>query len=305
MPSRSAIASIVFFLSFFVDPALILSSNDKAPILVTPAWVYEHSNDSGLVVLNVAQNARLYREGHIPGARFLWPGWITSSTPELSVEVASVAQLDTLLEGMGVSTGSRIILCGVGGNVSMVARVYVTLEYLGAGERTSILDGGFEAWKSAGYPASQAVPLVTRGSFTPSLQPETVVDAEYVNSRLTAKGTAILDARSPNYFHGLAGGSPRPGHIPGAHNLFYTTLFDSTDRYLPVDSLRTRFASAGFASGDEIITYCHVGQTACAAYVAARLLGHRVHLYDGSFEDWSGRQDLPMEDEPRVTPALK
>lgn len=47
--------------------------------------------------------------------------------------------------------------------------------------------------------------------------------------------------------------------------------------------------------GNDVITYCHVGQTACVDYVAARSLGYNVHLYDGSFEDWSGREDLPLE----------
>ena len=112
---------------------------------------------------------------------------------------------------------------------------------------------------------------------------------------MNTNGVAILDARAPNFYTGKDNnGFPRAGHIPGALNLFYTTLFDTTDRYLPLDSLKARFAVAGIKPDDDIITYCHVGQTASSDYVAAKVLGHNVHLYDGSFDEWSGREDLPV-----------
>jgi 3-mercaptopyruvate sulfurtransferase SseA len=30
-------------------------------------------------------------------------------------------------------------------------------------------------------------------------------------------------------------------------------------------------------------------------YLVARLLGYRVHLYDGSFEDWSAHPEWPIQ----------
>jgi thiosulfate/3-mercaptopyruvate sulfurtransferase len=44
-----------------------------------------------------------------------------------------------------------------------------------------------------------------------------------------------------------------------------------------------------------VITYCHIGQQATAVLFAARLLGHPVLLYDGSFEDWSRRDGWPVD----------
>ena len=272
-----------------------VAKNEPERILVTPAWLSEHLNDPNIVILNVSQNKRDYRRGHIPGARFVWTTSFAASNPELSFELPSIDQLDTLLEGLGISNTSRIVLCSVNGNVSPTARLYITLEYFGMGDRTSILDGGFEAWKTEGHPVSKEDSRFARGSFTPHLQKESIVDGDYVKSKMNVAGITIVDARAPQFYNGVGGGFPRAGHIPGARNLYFSTLFDTTNKYLPDDSLRLKFSQAGIQPGGEIITYCHVGQTASAVYVAAKRLGYHVHLYDGSFEDWSGREDFPIE----------
>ena len=297
-----------FFLLAFLFVLTIsgsTASDNNASVLVTPKWLAEHLKDPDLVVLNVAQNARAYRNGHVPSARFLWVTNFAASNPELTFQLVPVEQLDTLLEGLGVSNHSRVVLCGVNGNVSPTARAYITLEYLGMGDRTSILDGGLEAWKTAGYEVSKETPAYKRGSFSPRLKQDAIVDVEYVKSNKDKNGIALLDARAPEFYNGIGGGFPRPGRIPGARNLFFATLFDTTNQYLPLDSIKAKFDAAGIKPDDEIITYCHIGQTASSDYVAAKLLGHKVHLYDGSFEDWSGREDLPVFVEPKKEPEKK
>jgi len=296
----------LFILLFCLLPvAIAAGTSERGRILVTPAWLDEHLNDPDLVVLTVAQNARIYRGGHIPGSRFLWFTSIAASNPELSVELVPLNQLDTLMEGLGISNDSRIVLCGVGGNASATARAFVTFEYIGMGDRTAILDGGYEAWRAAGLPVSKETPATKRTEFIPHLKEDAVVDFAYVNAHKDAGNVTLLDARAPEFFAGTKGGSPRPGRIPGAHNLFYMSLYDTTDRFLPPDSLRAKFTASGVKPGDRIITYCHVGQTASSVYFAARLLGHTVHLYDGSFEDWSAREDLPVEVEPKRTSVTR
>ncbi|MBI1803279.1 MAG: sulfurtransferase [Ignavibacteriae bacterium] len=288
-------ARILMTCVLILSVVLTLCADESAPVFVTTAWLADHLNDPDLIILNVAQNKRDYRRGHIPGTRFLWVTSFATPNPELSFELPAVEHLDTLLEGLGVSNDSRIILCGVNGNVSPTARMYITLEYLGMGDRTSILDGGFDAWKAEGRPISKDTPTFKRSSFTPHLQKDAIVDGEYVKSKLNTAGVTIVDARAPQFYNGNGGGFPRVGHIPGAKNLYFATLVDTSNKYLPDDSLRAKFSAAGIPSGNDIITYCHVGQTASTVFVAAKRLGYHVHLYDGSFEDWSGRDEFPVE----------
>ena len=59
--------------------------------------------------------------------------------------------------------------------------------------------------------------------------------------------------------------------------------------------LRARFAEAGVKDGQTVVTYCHIGQQASLVWFAARLLGFDARLYDGSFQDWAGRAELPVE----------
>jgi thiosulfate/3-mercaptopyruvate sulfurtransferase len=85
------------------------------------------------------------------------------------------------------------------------------------------------------------------------------------------------------------------GHIPGAVSLPYAAVVDESLHYLPADTLRARFAAAGVEPEDEIISYCYRGKAACLIYVAARLAGHEAHVFDGSFEEWRGHVELPLE----------
>ncbi|MBI4811627.1 MAG: sulfurtransferase [Ignavibacteriales bacterium] len=291
--------TLFFFLLLVLIASLPQQTNaqsNNSAIFVTTSWLAEHINDPSIVVLHVAPIRRDYERGHIPGARFLWNGWIFLSNPELSYELLPIEQLETTLEKLGVSNESRIILCGIGGNVNQVARVFVTLDYLGMDDRISILDGGFDAWKAEGKPVTKEIPVYQPGSFTPKLNPSAIVDAEYVKSNLHKSDVSIIDVRAPQFYNGTtSGGHPRAGAIPTAKNIFSGSLVDSTNKMIPMMRIEEKFDSAGVKKGNDVIVYCHSGVSACLVYAAARSLGYTPHLYDGSFEDWSSREDLPIE----------
>jgi thiosulfate/3-mercaptopyruvate sulfurtransferase len=64
--------------------------------------------------------------------------------------------------------------------------------------------------------------------------------------------------------------------------------------------LQAQFAAAGVQPGQTVVTYCHIGQQASLVWFLARVLGYDARIYDGSFQDWAARAELPV-----VNPAVK
>ena len=87
----------------------------------------------------------------------------------------------------------------------------------------------------------------------------------------------------------------KPGHVPGANQLYYTDLVRSREdsRYLDLDGLVARFERANAKPGDTLVSYCMVGMRASVTYMISRHLGFEAKFYDGSWHDWSAK-DLPV-----------
>ena len=275
-----------------------------APLVVTTTWLADHLHDKGLVLFQIGDRATrpLYDSTHIPGAQFLSP--LTEfSTPRaqgtLILELPSVETLDSVLESKGISNDSRIVLYFARQYFSPTSRAVFTLEYMGLGGRISILDGGLEGWIKEGRPVTAEVPVVTAGHFTPQPHPELVADAEYVKAHLEDKTVRIVDARDTSFYNGRETNQGRNGHIPGAASLFFGRVVDSTGKFLSPVQLKAVFSEAGVSEGQTVVTYCHIGQQASFVWFAARYLGFPAKLYDGSFQDWAGRSELPVTN-PRV-----
>jgi len=267
-----------------------------SPVFVTTQWLANHLQDPDLVVLHVSFNRAEYRVGHVPGARFLWYDWLAISTPDNSTEMPPVAQADTVLEQLGVSNSSRLVLVFTGGNVSTTTRMYLALAYFGLGDRVSVLDGGFDAWKSEKRPVATDSPEYRNQDIELHVRPGEIVDADWVRTHLADPGVVIIDARDKRFYDGNGGGASRTGHIKGAKSIPFSSLADSTNRIKDVKALRHMFEEAGIKSGAKVVSYCHVGQQATVVYAVAKMLGYDAAVYDGSFQDWNTRGDgYPVE----------
>jgi len=265
-------------------------------LLLTAIQLRERLTHGNVVLLHVGEWAD-YNAGHIPGARFL--PYEAISTPRgtgLVLEIPPAAALDSLFESLGVSDGSRIVLYWSKDWYSPTTRVFLTLDYLGLGDRTSILDGGFAAWKSAGGPVTTAVPSAKRGTLTVRPRSDVIVDAPAVRAAIGDARTAIIDARDSRFYTGQATGMhAREGHVPGAKNLPFNTLIDERGTFKARATLETMLDAAGATPDKRVVAYCHIGQQATVVYFAARLLGRDARLYDGSWDEWSRLTELPIE----------
>ena len=302
--------SLVLFASFILAAAAAFprdanprapGNTQGAPVIVTPAWLASHMDDPNLIIFHVGSSRRDFAKGHIPKARFLWTASLSTTTEDLTLELPPEEQADSVLKNLGVSEGARIVLYFAGGSVTQTTRIFLTLEYLGLSGKVSLLDGGLDAWKAEGRQVTPGSIQHSHGSYVPRVHPEVVVSADWVAAHLNDRSVAIVDARGSQFYQGHGGGMPRAGHIPGAVNIQFNSLVDSTNRLKDKRELEKIFEGAGVKPGDTVVSYCHIGQQASLVYFVARYLGYEARLYDGSFEDWSSRDDLPVvnpSDEP-------
>jgi thiosulfate/3-mercaptopyruvate sulfurtransferase len=269
------------------------------PLLVEADWLSTHLNDRDLVLLHVGPKAD-YETAHIPGARFvsledIALGTATKDPKELRLELPPAEVLRAKLETFGISDNSRIIVYfGAKAALQSSTRVVFTLDYLGLGDRTSFLNGGLPAWTAAGRPTTPEVPAPARGTLSAKATKKLVIDAAGVQSVSQHPDQKLIDARAPQFYNGAEATYEKNGHIPGASNIPFSELLDAN---LKLDNARLEklFSGAGVKPKDTVVAYCHIGQQATAVIFAARLLGHPVMLYDGSFQDWAVNNRGPVE----------
>ena len=288
----------VFVLAFtLVAFSSLAGAKVRESMIVSTDWLSKHLNDKALVLLHVGDKKE-YDAAHIPGAQFIQLSDISAPRGQgLILELPSVDQLKAAFEKFGVSDNSRVVIYFGKDWVTPTARVYFTLDYLGLGDRASILDGGMPAWQTQHGAVTAEVRAPRAGSITPRPKTKLLVDAEWVKANLKKPGVAILDARASKFYTGAeAGQMPRAGHILGAKSIPFSTLVeDASNKFKSPEALRKLFSDEGIKPQDSVATYCHVGQQASLLYFVARYLGYDAHLYDGSFDDWSRRPELPVE----------
>lgn len=280
---------------------MLLPSAAFAQMLVPAGWLAEHRSDRDIVILHVGTD-KDYSAGHIPGARLVTLSDISITGERgLRLELPPVDSLLQALGRLGVSDYSRVVVYAGTESVQSATRVWFTLDYLGLGGRASLLDGGLAQWRAENRALSSETPQVAPANFTPHPRPEVVVAADWINGHLKDESVKIIDARLPEFYSGAnAGNMPRAGRIPGAVSAPFTSFLDENRRFKSKEELAALLKAAGAGKDRTLVSYCHHGQQATVVYFVARYLGFEPRLYDGSFQDWSARTELPVD---AFTPA--
>ena len=292
---RILLISLLTFLATEGLQAQTVKVNES--LIVSTEWLGKHLEDDTLVLLQVGEKDE-FTAAHIPRAQLIQTADI--STPRgqgLTLEMPPVDQLKATFEKLGISDKSRIVIYFGKDWVTPTARVFLTLDYLGLGNRTSILDGGLPAWRAENRPVTAEVVEPKKGTLTPHPNTKLIVDAVWVKNNLGDPNVRILDARAPQFYTGAEKGRmPRGGHIPQARNIPFSSLVEeSSNKFKSPTALKELFNQADVKPKSSVATYCHIGQQASLLYFVARYLGYDAHVYDGSFEDWSNRAELPVE----------
>jgi thiosulfate/3-mercaptopyruvate sulfurtransferase len=281
----------------------VFAQAPRESLVISTAQLAQHLKDTDLVLLHLGVKAD-YDTSHIPGARFTTLDEIAitdrTNPAALTLQMPEPEDLRTRLEKIGISDSSRVVVSYGRDRIASATRVLFTLAHAGLGGHAMLLDGGMDAWVREGRPVTADVPAAVIGKLSPLKIQQDIVDADFVRSHLKTAGFVIIDGRTKAFYDGTqTGGSGtqqhRTGHIAGAANVPYTDTLTSEQLLKTAAELSAIFSAAGAKPGDTVVGYCHIGQQATAMLFAARSLGFKVLLYDGSFEDWSRHAEYPVD----------
>lgn len=277
--------------------------------LIGAAALQDRLGDPALVILdaswylpNSGRDAHAeFLEGHLPGAQRFDIDLASDRSSPLPHMLPSATDFETTARALGISAGDEVVVYdGSGVNLS-AGRVWWMFRTFGH-RRVRVLDGGLGLWKSEGRPLeSGAARRRPGGDVRAALQPGQVRTLDEVRAILDSGSAQVVDTRPAGRFRGV---DPEPrqglrgGHMPGALNLPYADLVDATGRMLPPDALRARLQASGIEPEGAVVATCGSGTSSCAVLLALEVLGAPAGaLYDGSWTEWGGRDDVPVVSE--------
>jgi thiosulfate/3-mercaptopyruvate sulfurtransferase len=272
---------------------------------VSTEWLAAHLDDPRVRVVDGTWHMpqlqrdprREFGEEHIPGAVFFDIDGIADRDTSLPHMLPSAAQFERQVGELGISNADLVVVYDLRGVIS-AARVWWTFRAMGH-DRVAVLDGGLRKWRAEERAIESGPAKVPQRRFKARLRRDLVRGLQQVRRNISSRREQTLDARSRGRF---AGTEPEPraglrgGHIPGSVNLPYDMLYRPDATLLPPDGLRQAFAAAGVDLGKPVVTTCGSGITASVLALGLHLVGHKkVAVYDGSWTEWAGHADTPVE----------
>lgn len=283
--------------------------------LVSAEWLAEHLDEPHVRVVDIRgavtsedlgngrQRATYsgsphdYENAHIPGSVFVdWTSDITDPDDEVKAQIAPPSLFKQRMEAIGIGDASAVVAVDdTGGHLA--TRLWWALNYYGQDD-VAVLDGGFSRWTELGLPVTRDAPKIPGVIFTPRICPWLRASVEDVQQQAADRSAQIVDARDADMYAGRIQRGRRGGHIPGALNLPAQSLVRQDGRWRTREELRSEARQAGVSLDQPVTAYCNGGVTATALLFGLHRAGlpiSQASNYDGSWNEWGERENLPVE----------
>jgi thiosulfate/3-mercaptopyruvate sulfurtransferase len=263
------------------------------------------AKDPKLVVLAIVEPVS-YMAGHIPASVNVWRA-------DYELKVGEPYPFDGMLlerdgfqsfaRGLGIDSDSKVVVYDEKYDAPRLWWAF----YLYGKTDVRVLDGGYPAWKAAGYEVDMSLSRgkgERTGNFVAKeRRPGWVANMDDVRRGQASRQVRVWDAREPEEWTGAQkkGNARRAGRVPWA-------AFQSWKEYRQ----EVNGKPAGFKTAAEVqqvidkfkmdprddnVFYCHSGVRSTTGVFVLYLMGwdpDRLRNYDGSWLEWSHHQGNPV-----------
>ncbi|MCL2683808.1 MAG: rhodanese-like domain-containing protein [Synergistaceae bacterium] len=273
-------------------------------LLTNAEWV---KANLGNVVLIDARAQALYKgqQGHLPGAvNAEWTNFVTMSGSPGDPTYGAVlphAEMAKKIGALGIDGNKDVVVYGDGGDWGNAGWVVWILRMSGV-QNARIMDGGFTVYRASGGKTDDKTTTNKEVAFTGAYDGSYIVDHAWMRENFNNPEIKVVDVRSVEEYTGRIRpfGERRPGHIPGAINVPWGSVYTDDFTILPEAQLTALFESLGFTDKNQtIICYDTSGVRAGFMTMIFRLAGYpNAKCYNPAFQVWSADAETEVVQGP-------